>query len=143
WGKADPDETVTLTVIQEKNPGRVEIESKATADSSGKWSFRLPKIAPGTGLVITLKGKNTVTLKNVAVGEVWVCSGQSNMEWSVNASANAEQAIAAADNRDLRLFTVPKVAATEQQTTVRGRWQVCSPQTVRGFSPVAYFFGRD
>jgi sialate O-acetylesterase len=93
-----------------------------------------------------VEGKNKVEFKNVAVGEVWVCSGQSNMEWSVNASSNPEAVKAASKNPNLRLFTVKKRTATAPITDQNDlghftRWDECGPETVGGFSAVAYHFG--
>jgi sialate O-acetylesterase len=91
---------------------------------------------------MTISGKNTITIKNIMVGEVWVCSGQSNMQMSVKSSANAEQEISAANYPDIRLFTVTRKVAAEPQSDCVGSWTLCSPQTVPGFSAVAYYFGR-
>jgi sialate O-acetylesterase len=100
--------------------------------------------SPKTGgpYEMTISGKNTITLKNIMVGEVWVCSGQSNMQMSVKSSVNAEQEIAAADYPDIRLFTVERKVAEQPQSDCVGNWTLCSPQTVPGFSAVAYYFGR-
>jgi sialate O-acetylesterase len=90
----------------------------------------------------------TVTLNNVMTGDVWICSGQSNMEQGIGASANAEQEIANANHPNLRLFTVQKKIATAPEALVTGSWQPTTPQTVAangwgGFSAVAYYFGRE
>jgi len=135
WGKADPGEEITVKL------GEVSVPAKA--DDKGRWSARLTGIKPGVIGDMTIKGKNTITIKDVAVGEVWVCSGQSNMEWSVAASQNPEKEIPAADFPQIRLFTVaknPQFAPTEE---CKGQWEVCSPKTVAGFSAVGYFFGRE
>jgi sialate O-acetylesterase len=92
---------------------------------------------------MTISGKNTVTIKNILVGEVWVCSGQSNMQMAVTQSANAQQEIAEADYPDIRLFTVERKVADQPQSNCVGSWVKCSPQTVGDFSAVAYFFGRE
>ena len=88
---------------------------------------------------MTVKGSsgNTITLKNILVGEVWVCSGQSNMEMAVASAKNAQKEIAAANYPKIRLFTVAKKKATEPQTDCSGRWVECSPTTVPGFSAAA------
>lgn len=104
WGTADPGEGVTVTIGDQK--------VATTADDGGKWSVRLAPLQAAldlpdrTGVTLTVVGKNTVTLRNVAVGEVWVCSGQSNMEFALRTAVNAEQEIAAANNPQIRMFTV-------------------------------------
>jgi sialate O-acetylesterase len=136
WGWADPGEEVRLSVSWHR------MERRATADADGNWMFSL-KTPPGGGpYEITLAGKNTITLNNVMAGEVWVCSGQSNMEWPLHSSNNAEQEIAAADHPNIRLFTVQKKIATDPEPDCVGQWSLCSPETIPGFSAVGYFFGR-
>jgi sialate O-acetylesterase len=92
---------------------------------------------------MTVVGSNTTTLKNILVGEVWVASGQSNMQWPVSKADNAKQEIAAADYPQIRLFDVPRVAAAQPSLDVDAQWRPCTPETVPGFSAVAYFFGRE
>jgi sialate O-acetylesterase len=91
---------------------------------------------------MTLTGKNSITIKNILVGEVWVGSGQSNMQMSVQSSNNAEQEIAEANYPKIRLFYVKREVADKPQSDCEGSWVECSPETVPGFSAVAYFFGR-
>ena len=139
WGFADAGEEVTVTIG--------DASAKATPDAAGRWQVELPALpatAPDAeGLTVTIAGKNTLTLTDVLVGEVWLCSGQSNMQWPVQRSANAEQETAAADHPRLRLLQVQQTATDEPQRDIRGGpWQVCTPQTVPGFSAVGYFFGR-
>jgi sialate O-acetylesterase len=107
WGLAKPLEKIEVT-LQGKDGAAGVTSVGTTADRDGNWHVGVLALEPGTGYTLTIKGSNTVTLKNVAIGEVWVCSGQSNMEWSVNASYNPEQVKAASTNPDLRLFTVQK-----------------------------------
>ncbi|NOX53344.1 MAG: sialate O-acetylesterase, partial [Planctomycetes bacterium] len=90
-----------------------------------------------------IRGKNTIRISDVLVGEVWIGSGQSNMAMPVRAAKNAEQEIAAANFPNIRLFTVARKSTPEPQTDCVGRWQVCSPKTVGSFSATAYFFGRE
>jgi sialate O-acetylesterase len=143
WGTAEPGEEVSIVLDGGKEAVRArKIESRA--DQTGRWMLKLPVDNLGHGpLQLTVKGKNTVTLKNVLVGEVWVCSGQSNMEMSLVSTANAQKTIAAAANPNIRLFTVKRNTAAEPQTTADGKWVECTPDTVRNFSAVAYYFGRD
>jgi sialate O-acetylesterase len=134
WGTADPGEEVTVSL------GRNS--ARATADDKGRWSVKLPACQLGEPAELIVAGKNHITIRDVLVGEVWVCSGQSNMEWSVRASANAQQEIAAAKYPKIRLFTVQKRVAAEPVSDVVGHWSVCGPESVAGFSAVGYFFGR-
>ena len=136
WGWADPGEKVSVSF---------EKQSKsATADANGKWMVKLdPLQANSKGQKLEIKGNNTIALNQVLVGEVWICSGQSNMEWSVGSSLNAKEEIAAADHPMIHLFNVPgHITSDKPQEKCPGHWAVCSPQTVRGFSAVGYFFGR-
>jgi sialate O-acetylesterase len=135
WGKADPGEKVTVGLDRKK--------ATATADEKGNWAVKLGPLKSGGPFVLTITGKNTIALKNVLVGEVWVCSGQSNMQWAVNQSADAEREIAEANYPKIRLFSVPRTVADIPQDSVVGAWAECSPQTVPGFSAVGYFFGRE
>ena len=136
WGWADPAETVTVTL-----GGQSKI---ATADAGGKWSVKLDKLAAGGPYELVVRGReNTLRCGDVLVGEVWLGSGQSNMEMSVGGVMNREAEIAAADFPKLRMFTVARVPAKQPQSDCKGQWQVCSPKTVAGFSATAYFFGRE
>ena len=134
WGWADAGEKVNVKFADKT--------AEATADAKGKWSAKLTELAPGTIGEMTIAGTNTLTIKNVAVGEVWVCSGQSNMEFTVNGALNAKDEIAGANFPLLRHFTVLKTQLKEPQEDCKGKWEVCSPQTVAGFTAVGYFFGR-
>ena len=134
WGWADPGEEVTVSISSQSH--------KATAGSDGAWSVTLQPLSVGEPLTLTVKGKNTVTIEDVLVGEVWICSGQSNMQWSVRVSNNADLEKAAARYPQIRLISVPQVGTQEPQKDFRGSWQVCSPESVENFSAVGYFFGR-
>ena len=135
WGWAEPGEKVTVKV-----GGR---SGGATAGNDGCWRVNLEPLKAGGPLKMTVAGKNTLTIDDILVGEVWVASGQSNMEMNVGSSANAAQEIAAAEYPKIRLFTAAKVTAFTPQTDVKGAWSLCTPQKVGGFSAVAYLFGRD
>ena len=148
WGTADPGEKVEVRVsvpvvaADGKAAGQAR---QATADEQGRWKIvldPLPAVDEAIGFVVT--GKNKLTLENVIVGDVWVASGQSNMEWSVTRSDNAKEEIAAAKHPSIRLFQVRKTVASDAPAAdVVGKWVVCSPETIPGFSAVAYFFGRE
>lgn len=135
WGWADNGEEVTVTIGEKK--------ATATAAADGKWRVTLDALEAGGPVEMTVAGKNSITLTDVLIGEVWVGSGQSNMQWTVAASDNAEQEIAAADFPRIRLFTVARKAAAEPQEDVEGVWTTATPETVKNFSAVAYFFGRE
>jgi len=135
WGWADAGEKVTVRLG--------DAQKTATADDSGKWSLRFWARKEGGPLTLTVEAKNRIEIQDVLVGEVWVCSGQSNMAMSVSRSANFAEEQAAADHPQIRMFTVNRAAAEELQDRCNGNWQVCSPQTVGGFSATAYFFGRE
>jgi sialate O-acetylesterase len=139
WGLAAADEDVTVKL----EGGGEGVEAKAKADKDGKWVAKLPARKAGTGYTLTI---GAVTFKNVAVGEVWIGSGQSNMEWPVNASYNPTDVRNAAKNPNLRLFTVAKRTSTvplndQNDLGHFSKWAECSPENVGGFSAVAYHFG--
>ena len=136
FGSAAPAERVTAEMA-----GKT---ASAVAGDDGSFRVELPAMkADGKAHDLTVKGSNTITLKDVLLGEVWICSGQSNMEWSVGGSLNAKEEIAAADHPQIRLFNVPgHVSTAAPQRDARGAWHVCSPASVKGFSAVGYFFGR-
>lgn len=135
WGWADPGEKVTVSISGN--------EATTTADDNGDWSVRLAAMSVGGPHEMTVKGNNEIVLNNILVGEVWVCSGQSNMQWSTNRADNAEDEIAAANFPKIRLFNIPRVPAGTPQADVEAEWTECTPETVPGFSAVAYFFGRE
>lgn len=141
WGWTNPGQQL---VVQMNGPGLI-----VTAGPDGKWMAGVGPFSAGGPfeLKITPYGAGdktkAVVFSDVMVGDVWICSGQSNMEWSVKRSNNADEEIAAADHGKLRLFTVPKRIAEEPQELVKGEWKVCSPDSVPGFSAVGYFFGRE
>jgi len=155
WGAAEPGEPVTVTFRDQK--------LTAKANAKGKWTVHLkplealspvyavdrpPKpdergVQPIDNEVLTVQGKNTIKLTNVLVGDVWVCSGQSNMAMSVRGSRSASKEIAEAKYPRIRLFSVRRTVALRAQADCEGSWSECSPKAVAGFSAVAYFFGRE
>ena len=114
----------------------------ATADAKGKWSVKLDAMEAGGPHVMKVVGSSTVELADVLVGEVWLCSGQSNMAMSVRGCNDYQQEQAAADLPKIRMMAVARTPAETPQEHCKGTWAVCSPQTVGGFSATAYFFGR-
>jgi sialate O-acetylesterase len=147
WGKADPGEQVRVQFAGTTANAAAASSVSVNADNDGKWQIHLPMPAEMAGgpYELTIQGKNTITLKNVYVGEVWICSGQSNMEWPLRRAHNAEEAIKNAANARIRLFTVPKNTSDKPLKGFKGdpKWQECNSDTVENFSAVGYFFGRD
>lgn len=135
WGWADPGEEVTVTFGDAK--------AKATADANGKWRVTLPAMKAGKALEMTLSGKNTIKLVDILLGEVWLGSGQSNMQWSVQMSSDPDKEIAAANYPEIRLFSVPLVPSGTPANDVKSQWVACTPETIKNFSGVLYFFGRE
>ena len=135
WGWAEPGEVVTISIAGQTNT--------AKADATGKWSVKLDKLSASEPVTLTISGKNTVTVNDVLVGEVWLASGQSNMQLPVNDVTNAWSEKAAAKFPQIRMFTVAKHPAVVPETNCEGKWIVCSPETVGSFSATAYFFGRE
>ncbi len=137
WGWAAANDEISVSARDQSVTSR--------ADADGKWMARLRPMDLGEPFPITIAGPdNTITLKNVVVGEVWICSGQSNMEWPVVASANAAEEMAAASYPLIRHVKITRQTALEPQSDTRNSgWQVCSPQTVGNFTAVGYYFARD
>jgi len=135
WGWAEPGEPVTVKLGDQV--------TKAAADADGKWMVKLPALKAGGPLEMTVTGKNTINITDILVGEVWIGSGQSNMEFGVASCNSGQEEIAGANYPQIRLFQVPKKPAGQPMADVAAEWRVCSPQTVPGFSAVAYFFGRE
>lgn len=135
WGWADPGEAVTVRLGN-------GAESKATADAAGRWQVALAALPAGGPMRMEVKAGNTLVIDDVLVGEVWICSGQSNMEWTVSASADAKAEIAAANHPRIRHIKYQHKPAGVPQQDHPATWQTCSPATAGGFTGVGYFFGR-
>jgi sialate O-acetylesterase len=115
----------------------------SVTDPEGKWQVWLqPMEASATGADMVISASNSLSVRDILVGEVWVGSGQSNMQWSVQQAVNPEKEIAAANYPAIRLFYVPRKTNPEPQSDVDARWEACSPETVKQFSAVLYFYGR-
>lgn len=136
WGTAEAGEEVTVTFGTDK--------ASTKADAKGNWEVKLAALkANNKPEDLVVSGKNKVELKDILVGEVWVCSGQSNMSFGMGGTKNHEKEIAEANYPEIRLFTVQSSVKVEPQHDTVGHWDACSPKTVGGFSAVGYFFGRD
>ena len=135
WGKADSGEQITVSIDGQSH--------KTKADQNGDWRVKLnameasaePKVLQVSGL------NNQVSISDVLVGEVWICSGQSNMQWALSNTNHAGVEIAAANHPEIRLISVPQVGTQEAQDNFEGAWSVCSPDSVGNFSAVGYLFG--
>ena len=136
WGSAAPGEKV---VVAFKGQSGASI-----ADELGRWSVYLPPAEAGGPFEMSIQGTNSITLRDVMVGDVWVASGQSNMEWTLEKAMNGKEEVAAASFPKMRLYHVKnKSAAFPQDDAVAEPWAGCTPATAAKFSAVAYFFGRD
>jgi sialate O-acetylesterase len=139
WGTAADGEQVTVSIAERK---------VSTTAKAGRWSVRLEPLPAGGPYQLTIAGTNTLVLNDVLIGEVWICSGQSNMERQLGPRPpqqlieNWEQEAATADFPQIRHFGVAHASATEPGTTVTGSWTVCSPATAKDFTAVGFFFGR-
>jgi len=134
WGWTEPGQRVAVQMAGKTSQARV--------DRTGRWQAKIGPFQAGGPFTLTVSGPRSVTVTDVLVGDVWICSGQSNMEWPVASSNNAQEEIAQADRAQIRLFTVPKRIAFEPMTGVESRWETCTPATAGRFSAVGYFFGR-
>ena len=145
WGWANPSETV-----------KVELATSSTetqANTTGEWKVTLPVMKAGGPYILKVSGSTNVQFDDVMLGEVWLCSGQSNMEMGIGMCDNAKEEIAAADYAGIRLLMVPNKWTPEPQSDTtefasEGTWRLCSPKTVAeggwsGFSAAAYYFGRE
>jgi sialate O-acetylesterase len=145
WGWADKGEVVSVTLGEQRYT--------AKAGDDGRWKIELKKLKPGQILVMSVKGSsgNSLTVKNILVGEVWICSGQSNMHWTFSKDhgvLNNEAELANANYNDIRIFTVEKTGAPEPAENTKGVWLTINRENLlagggNGASALAYFFGRD
>ena len=145
WGWAEPGETVTVSIAGQTVTGKAGVDDR--------WQVTLGKLAATPDdkpLEMIIKGDSgdEITLKNILVGEVWLCAGQSNMVMGVGAATGGQAAIASANYPGIRLFSVPIVRAREPSKDLDADWDVCSPKTLAsggwgGFSAAAYYFGRE
>jgi len=134
WGWADDGEHITVEFRDRK------VSTKA---AGGRWMVRLSRLDAGGPDKLTVTGKNSISLDGVMVGEVWIASGQSNMEWPMRESYDPVHEIPKATDPLLRLYTVPKLKSDTPVDNVPSTWQLCSPESVSNFSAVAYYFARD
>jgi sialate O-acetylesterase len=137
WGWGDPGSEIRVT----GNWGNDTVKTMVSNDA--KWLVKLKTPGAGGPYRLFILGNDKVVLENVMIGEVWICSGQSNMEWSADSRINnAEEEIKNANFTDIRLFHVKKAASENRQENCFASWEVCSPATMHSFSAIGYFFGR-
>ncbi len=137
WGWADPSESISVKPSWQKRP------KKTKADKDGNWSINTKTPKASGPHTITITANNTITIQTVMTGEVWLCSGQSNMEWPMSKVNNSQQEIASAKFPGIRIFTVKNTISKTPLPDCTGSWSQCSPETVGSFSAVGYFFGRN
>ena len=132
WGTADPGEKVSVEFNGQS--------LSTVADGSGNWMVKLNAVKAGGPYVLKI---NALELKNILIGDVWICSGQSNMEWRLKQTTNADVDVAAANYPKIRFFQVPRKEIDAEQSTVNSSWKECTPENAANFSAIGYFFGRD
>jgi sialate O-acetylesterase len=135
WGWTTPGSRVEVTVDRRS--------AAAVAGADGRWLVRLPPLPAGGPHEISIDGPQKAVVRDVLIGDVWICSGQSNMQWDVRNSNDADLELRGADFPRIRLYSVPRRPSTAPERLVDARWELCRPEQVAGFSAVAYFFGRE
>jgi sialate O-acetylesterase len=137
WGWCEPGEKIKIVASWNDKVDSV------TGSRDGRWKFTLPTPAAGGPYTITIKGQNLITLGNILIGEVWVCSGQSNMEmcesWGL---PDVKAELPTCANPNLRFFRIVRTTSTTPQDDLPGKWTACDSNELRSFSAVAYFFGK-
>ena len=136
WGWCDPSEKIRVSTNWDTTT------YKTTGSADAKWSVDVKTPVAGGPYKITIQGNNTVVLDDVLIGEVWLCSGQSNMEMSINWGLPYADEAAQASNKNIRFFHIPRTTAEFPQEDVKAQWMVCDPETMKRFSAAGYFFGK-
>lgn len=136
WGWANPGKKVELILNSHKK--------ETISDANGKWKIILNKMSADENLEMIISSeKDTIVLKNISIGEVWICSGQSNMEFQLGKSLNGENEVKNASNPLIKLFTVTHKSSNEELEDCEGVWKICTPENVKNFSAVAYYFAKN
>ncbi|MCA9424153.1 MAG: sialate O-acetylesterase [Candidatus Omnitrophica bacterium] len=135
WGWAEPDEEVTVSIAGETRRTR--------ADDNRRWNVTLPPIPDRGPHELIVSGSDEVRFRNILIGEVWICAGQSNMEYPLREAVSASSEIPASDLPGLRLFTVGRRVADQPSEQLDGQWKVCSPESSADFSAIGYLFGKE
>lgn len=134
WGKASKGEKVSVSIANQTH--------RTIADKNGRWIVKLTPIDAGGPFVLTVQGRNKIEIQDVLVGEVWMCSGQSNMQWTIGNSNHADVEVASANYPNIRLMNVPKVGSEIATDNLDVSWNLCTPETVKNFSAIGYLFGK-
>jgi sialate O-acetylesterase len=138
WGWGDPGSTVRV------NGSWSTDTAKTMVSNQSAWQVKLHTPSAGGPYKVSIKGTDEITLKNVMIGEVWICSGQSNMEWSADSRINnGDEEIKNANYPNIRLFHVKKMGSENPQNNCFAKWEACTPETMHSFSAIGYFFSRD
>ena len=136
WGTASPGEKITIEING--------LLCTAVAGKDGNWKAYLPVFEAAGPYELMIKGSNEIRFTDVLFGDVWLASGQSNMAWRLDNVNNADEEVANAGNANIRLFTVPRRVGWDPKADLQeGNWEVCTPETAKSFSAVAYFFGKE
>ncbi len=135
WGWADPGERVSVRIEHAR--------ATAVADADGRWRVTLPPLVAGGPFELVVRGTRTLRVKDVLVGEVWLCAGQSNMSFPLGSTDTSVRDVPAANRPALRLFTVPQTSALQPASDTQGVWRTSTPDTAAAFSAIAYHFGID
>ena len=136
WGWAEPEQLVQVTTSWNDRT------YSTVTDQKGNWQVSVATAKAGGPYTVTIQADITRVLEDILLGEVWICSGQSNMEWQLSKAETAETEIQRSDFPGIRLFTVEKHIAMRPLEDVRGSWELCKPTTSPGFSAIGYFFGK-
>lgn len=135
WGKADPGEKISISILKQN--------LSVTAGTDGKWTAWLKPLSVGGPVSMTIKGSNTIIINDILIGDNWLASGQSNMELRVNQCNNYEQEAKAANYPQIRLFRVKNGVSNVPLDDVSGKWEICSPDNVGKYTAAGYYFTRD
>jgi len=137
WGWASPSEKVIITTSWNNRTDTINVNNRAN------WKAKIKTPSAGGPYTIILKASNTITLTDVMIGEVWLCSGQSNMEWSyLNGLQDIKEELPNCNNNNIRFFNIPKTTANHPQDDVKADWKVCDSNSLKSFSAIGYFFGK-
>jgi sialate O-acetylesterase len=134
WGKADAGEEITVKILNQTQ--------KTVTDDKGNWQVWLQPMNVSESVIMTVSGKNTIVVNNILIGEVWFAAGQSNMEWNVSQSNNAEEEISSANYSQIRFFDAQRSFSDTAKTDIKGKWEICSSNTVGNITAAGYFFSR-
>jgi sialate O-acetylesterase len=138
WGWGDPASEIKVSGSWSKDTVKVITSNQAS------WKVYLKTPSAGGPYTVSVNGRENIVLKNVMIGEVWICSGQSNMEWSADSKINnSEEEVKNANQPDIRLFHVKKLGSESPQNNCFAKWEICTPETMHSFSAVGYFFGKN